>query len=157
MPAGEKPYQQRADCFRLVFTRAVSESVPSLEAARSLNLCLPSSLPREPMIEIRQSLGSSQSACSIDAMISDRLARSPAFCISTMNTITTLTVANAPIVRSLAQASSSVVEWEKVGLRDAIFRFLEVVQADANEPITLLWIQGHSFSQPQRDVRQLIA
>src|SRR6266536_6635049 len=46
---------------------------------------------------------------------------------------------------------------EKCGLCSSLFGFQKVAQTDADEPITLLWAQGHSFSQPQRDVRQFLA
>jgi hypothetical protein len=46
---------------------------------------------------------------------------------------------------------------EKSGLCRSAFGFEKVAQPDADEPITLLRIEGHSFSQPQRDVRQFLA
>ena|SRR5438094_7863994 len=49
-----------------------------------------------------------------------------------------------------------IVLLEKDGLRSVVFGFLKVAQPYANEPVALPWTQGLSFSQPQRDVRQLI-
>ena len=46
---------------------------------------------------------------------------------------------------------------EKSGLCSSLFGFHKVAQPDADEPITLLRTEGHSFSQPQRDVRQFLA
>src|SRR5438067_599111 len=46
---------------------------------------------------------------------------------------------------------------KKNGLCRSLFGFQKVAQTDADEPITLLWTQGHSFSQLQRDVPQFLA
>jgi hypothetical protein len=45
---------------------------------------------------------------------------------------------------------------EKGGLCSDLFGFPKVAQPYADEPVALLWTQGHSFSQPHCDVRQLI-
>src|SRR5438105_4192119 len=52
---------------------------------------------------------------------------------------------------------STLVLLEKCGLCSNVFGFQKVAQSDADEPITLLWTQVHSFSQPQRDARQFLA
>jgi hypothetical protein len=46
---------------------------------------------------------------------------------------------------------------EQGGLCSSLFGFYKVAQPDSDEPITLLWAQGNSFSQPQSDVRQFLA
>src|SRR5437667_7678903 len=52
---------------------------------------------------------------------------------------------------------SILVLLEKSGLCSGFSRLQKVAQPDDDEPITLLWTQGHSFSQPQGDVRQFLA
>ena len=46
---------------------------------------------------------------------------------------------------------------EKIRLSTSSFGFPKVAQPYADEPIALLWTEGHSFSQLQRDVCQLFA
>jgi hypothetical protein len=46
---------------------------------------------------------------------------------------------------------------EEDRLRGSLLGFQKVARAYTDEPISLPWTQGHSISQPQRDLRQLIA
>ena len=50
-----------------------------------------------------------------------------------------------------------VVSFEKVGLRSRVFEIPKIAQADANQPITLLPTEVHSFSQLKGDLRQFVA
>jgi len=44
---------------------------------------------------------------------------------------------------------------KKAGLCRIVFGLAKVGQPDADEPVALLWAQGYSFPQPERNLRQL--
>ena len=54
-------------------------------------------------------------------------------------------------------SASMFVLLEEDRLRNSFFGFPKVAQPYAHESIPLPWIQGHSFSQPQSDVRHFFA
>jgi len=90
---GKKPYQDGTDDIRSVLAGAPDQHIYPLKAIRPSGFISQLSLPREPIIDTRQSPTLSHSACSTRAPISARSATLPASCISITTAITTLIVA----------------------------------------------------------------